>query len=551
MRVSEHTAGDGSVIRAKPAMLREDPRDCPAGVALSGRPLVKQVPARSRRKPVLDFPLGPLQSVLDAVEFGDGLSVDEALRQPGHWRRCLPVHREWTTQAVHAYVRTWAKRAEERAAAGLAPLVPESDEWVVIATLRGPDRRGAQRYERTAWGRRYTTADGAERELWLLSVNTVKTDRSAAEIAAAASVVAQGVRARSAFGSAYETTTDETVMPDRVRVVGYGCGDAGVRVLADCSAEHAVSTFAATAKGVFTRVLDAERLVPGASCASCEGLAGCEAPHRSPGVLGVPVLTPRSVRARRSVSVSDLRAHRECPARHHATRVLHLKGPQPENEAIRRGRAVDAWLNVQHGAQSRTACTAVPLPDLLPGLTETESPAAVRMLESHRARCPLRGMAADERIRVQPRISVYDPFVDAVVIADADLLYTDRGAWVWRETKTASSRPWEGRGFLESYPQLALAVALMNAGVLGPVAPGSRVELELLYEQSSTVEELDPADPRTVAEAREVIAAMAGPWAVDETYPSRPGRWCRSCEALPWCDPGRRFAATPPDAGRA
>ncbi|WP_436775189.1 PD-(D/E)XK nuclease family protein [Yinghuangia sp. YIM S09857] len=501
------------------------------------------MPARVRRRPVLDFTLGPFQSVLDAVEF-DGTDPEVALAQPRHWHKCHAAHREWTVQAVHNYLRVRAELDAERIAARTPPMHPVAEEWVVLNTMREPDHRGVWRYERTAWGRRYATPDGAERELWLLSFNTVRTNRSAAEIAAAASVAAMGVPAAARFGEPYRAVRPEPVMPAWVRVLGFGCGDGSVEVLADSDADQARRAFDRDAKSVLTDVVDARTRTPGSTCVSCEGLATCHELPSRPGILGVAAPERTAERIRRSVSVSDLRAHGECPARHHLTRVLHLKDTKPEHPAIRRGRAVDAWLNQCHAATPREACTVLDLPDLLPGLTSEETPAALRMLEHHRAHCPLHRLGKSERVRVQPRVTVHDPVVDVVVIADPDLLYTDQGGWVWRETKTASSRPWEGRDFLETYPQLALAVLLLECGVLGGDLRRSRIELEVLYEHTSTLQEVDPADPRTVADARQVVAAMAVPWAVDETYEAKPGRWCGGCEAQRWCAPGRESLAS-------
>lgn len=54
----------------------------------------------------------------------------------------------------------------------------------------------------------------------------------------------------------------------------------------------------------------------------------------------------------------------------------------------------------------------------------------------------------------------------------------------------------------------------MSAGVPGGDPRRSLVELEVLYETGSRCEEIDPGDPDTLAEARQVIARLAtpGPW---------------------------------------
>ncbi|MEV7185567.1 PD-(D/E)XK nuclease family protein [Kitasatospora sp. NPDC093102] len=493
---------------------------------------MQQSPPRSRRKPVQDFSLAPVMSALDAIEHG-GAGVDDALRQLRRRHDCHPSHLAWAAEAVQNVL---AARAEHVAHHLPGPgALPTEDIWVAAAELATPDARGAVRYERTAWGRRYASADGRLREIWLLSVNSVK-DRTAAEIAEAAAVAVTGVPSVAGFGEPYRPTGAGAMLPEQVRVVAVGCGDGSRRVLADWDAEEAVRQYTRHAKPALARVIDlrANQTSPGSACVNCEGLPSCSQPPTIPLLLGVN--RPRRVRRRRSVSVSDLRTHATCPAKYHLTRVLHLKSAEPESAAIRRGRAVDAWLNEQH--RVRHSCRAALLPDVLPGLTTEETGPAARMIAEHAAVCPLDGLPEDEQVEVQPRRTAYDPELDAVVIADPDLLYTDAGGWVWRETKTAASRPWEGRPLMESFPQLALAVLLMSAGVLGGDPRRSRIELELLYEDGSACEELCPADPGTVEEARRVIAALAGPWAADETCTATPGHGCTGCEALRWCGPG-------------
>ena len=51
-----------------------------------------------------------------------------------------------------------------------------------------------------------------------------------------------------------------------------------------------------------------------------------------------------------------------------------------------------------------------------------------------------------------------------------------------------------------------------------------RVELELLYPDSSDMILLDPDDPAHLARAREVIHGLAAPWHADDTAAPRPGR---------------------------
>jgi hypothetical protein len=532
------TNGDIRLIRTSLPLLREDPQDCPRGNALRARALLAQLPPRPRRKPVEDFALAPVMGVLDAIEH-EGEDVEGALKQLPRNQKYHPSHASWAESAIRSYLLARTAREAQRRLLGRPSTLPVRAQWTAITQSEAPDTRRAIRYERTAWGRRYASADGSERELWLLSVNSLKGDRSPAEIAEAAAVTLAGVPSQSAFRDIYRPVPGSTVRPQRVRIVGIGCGSGEHDVLADWDADEVERRFTKRAKPVLRRVIEDDRLRPGSSCTRCEALVSCEQPPRTPGVFGVR--GPRRPRTRRSVSASDLRVHGRCPAQFHLTRVLHLKSGFPETEPIRRGRAIDQWLNLHH---EKGCCRTAPLPGSLPGLSPAELPSALALVAEHQRACPLDGLPSDEVVRVQPRLTSYDPELDVVLIADPDLLYTRSGGWIWHETKTAAKPPWEGRSLLETYPQLAFAVLMMAAGVPGGDPRRSLIELEVLYPDAdgmgkSRCEEIDPGDPDTRAEAHHIISGLVGPWAVDETYAPTPGGHCESCEVLTHCAAGR------------
>lgn len=527
------TDGDTRLVRTSLPLVRNDPRDCPLGSAVRARPLVQQSPKRSRRKPVEDFALGPVMAALDAVEF-DGTSPEAALAGISRVRTYTPGHVSWARKAVYAYLAARQRSETERSIAGRPATLPVRAEWTSCEELREPDARGALRYERTAWGRRYSSEGGGERELWLPSFNSLKHDRPAEEITEAASVLAIGTPSRAEFGDIHRPVPGSTTLPHRVRVVGVGCGDGEYGVLADWDTARVEREFAAHARPALARTVTGTTTNPGSACVRCEALTGCTGLPRTPGLLGVP--GPRRPRKRRSVSASDLRAYDRCPAFFHLTRVLHLKSPTPENEPIRRGRAVDAWLNQQH---LKGCCANAALPEGLPELAPNEQPVALAMIAEHMRACPLDELGPDEEVQVQKRLTAYDPELDTVIVADPDLLYTRYGGWIWHETKTASSPLWEGRPLLESYPQLALAVLMMSHGVPGGDPRRSLIELEVLYADGSRCLEVDPGDPDTVTEARQVISRLAAAWAVDETYAPQPGDSCGGCEMLGHCAAGQ------------
>lgn len=79
---------------------------------------------------------------------------------------------------------------------------------------------------------------------------------------------------------------------------------------------------------------------------------------------------------------------------------------------------------------------------MLPPAHPLEEPlarSALQMLDEHRALCPLDGLALEEKVLTQHRITAYVPELDVVVLAVPDLLHTRRGRWIWRETKTSAA----------------------------------------------------------------------------------------------------------------
>ncbi|MFJ8229208.1 PD-(D/E)XK nuclease family protein [Streptomyces sp. NPDC094448] len=557
------------LVRAGLPLSREDPADCPAHLAVKARPWLTAARRLPAYDPFLTFTLKPLMTALDLIEF-HGSSPAEAIgelrRTRGRFGRGRPAHDglvEWTVEAVDRFLSRRRIRLDDRGP-GEPPTEPVAYEWVVRdvppAHAR-PDARGARVYERTAWGRRYASADGTRRELWLLSFGSAKKGRSDAEVAAAASVTAFGRASRPGYDRERHRPGPYTVVdqhrsdpgPQRIRVIDFGCGDGTARTIADCTPAEAARDFARYTEPVLTRMLDGSERRPGRSCVECSGAGRCGALPPStghgepPGLIGLPA--PVRPRTRRSLSASDLRAYADCPAKYHLTRELKLRSARPENPAIGRGRAVDAVLNARHGIRRPRGCRGLVAPDdsAWSGLPPETALAAAAMLARHAALCPLDRLAPEEEVRVQAQVTAYDPVLDLVLIAQPDLLHTRRGGWVWRETKTVGGRPYEGSSVLERHPQLALAVLLMRTGEL---ADGdrrrSRIELELLGSAFARRLEIDPWQPSVHASARDIVRRAAGPWLEETEYRAVPGRACRDCEALDWCRAGREHSAADP-----
>ncbi|MFJ9369832.1 PD-(D/E)XK nuclease family protein [Nocardia sp. NPDC101769] len=410
------------------------------------------------------------------------------------------------------------------------------------------DVRGIRRFERTAWGRRYSTVDGQLRELWLPSIGTVRDNRPDAELAAAAAVLAKGGPAvLDKWWLPYSQRGDHTQAPQSVRVVGFGSLDGRVEELFEGDQHTVAQAYKTHTAPVFARAVGTADPIAGSSCVACKAIDGCTTLVRTEALWGSPVRTGLR-RPRRSLSVWDLRVHTQCPARYHLTRQLNLRDSDGESPAIRRGRAVDAWLNEHHNRPAPDGCRGEPGPSD-PGhwsaggheLTGSDARDGAAMLQRHRALCPLGRTESFADFEVQRQVTTYVPELDVVVIATPDLLYTDAGGWVWRETKTSRSPLWDRAPLMRTYPQLAMATLLLAAGALPGAPRRARVELEVLTPDRCALETLDPSRSDVVDQAREVIAEMAEPLLSDEQFAPRTDQHCRDCEVRRWCAAGREY----------
>jgi CRISPR/Cas system-associated exonuclease Cas4 (RecB family) len=269
----------------------------------------------------------------------------------------------------------------------------------------------------------------------------------------------------------------------------------------------------------------------------CKQFTGCEAVPRRPGVLGLP----SRVAPLRKVSVSDLRYHAACPAQGFL-RSLHLPKSDEYGSAARLGQAVHGWIEKLHRRPEQPPCAVGDMPSVGENWTQgrwrvsDEDAATGRdMLLHHVDACPFQDAALIQRVEPEALRVVHDTAAQAVVIAKPDLLYQEDGSWVWRELKTTRKRRRHHEDLLDTYPQLALAVALLAQGALGGDPDGSRVEVEILRPDGSDPHVIDPTDPGRQRKALSVLRRYAGPWREDETWDARPGPHCRSCPVSRWC----------------
>lgn len=548
------TAGPGRLARIPVRQLRDEEPWCPMNRALSVRRDVFATSRTPSTTPREEFPFALAQELLDQLESGAAHTIGQALEQCRETRsRCLPQHVAWSVVAAERYLD--ARRSDEkgRDSAGLPRTVCAPDPWIAFRSPKEPDVRGITGYERTAWGRQYVSTDGMLRELVIPAKGAAKQQLPLSELASVASVLYYGIPARiPPFKHQFPAHRDPAPppRPERVRVYSAGFTEGGIRLLraaetgafADWSAAEIRDLHEEHVVPRLGRAVDGRERIPGAHCAGCKVLPECPAVPRAPALLAAP--PPARPRKRRTVSVSDLRAHHDCPARYHLTRVLKLPSADRESEAVRRGRAVDGWLNARHATADAPPCHEAPLPAHLPGLDDDELSPALGMLRAHRALCPLNNPAAT-RFRAQHRVTAHDLQADVMVIASCDLIHEERGGIVVRETKTTAYPTGSRTVLLEKHPQLALAVLLVASGVLGGDPRRSRVELEILRPDGAALEEFDPGDAATVERARTVLASYTVPWSTESRYDAapRPGYDCAGCEVVAWCATGKERTA--------
>jgi hypothetical protein len=562
MQKSKGVTGQDWLIRASPRLARPSPAACPTYLRNAMRPLlVADPPGPYRPDPLQEFPFGPLFAGLDLWEHENWpveRVIEELHTTRGQFRgsdaQAHPALLAWTADALARFVSAREREQAVAAEAGLPRTMPVRQPWT-WRTHRAaiPDPRGVRQYEHTIWGRTYASADGTVRELWLPSLGRAKTSRPDAELAAVAQVMVQGVptprtRVRT---PPPDTATPLVSPPQLVRVFDFGCADGHVKPLLSAGPAEARQRFEDHAAPAFRSAATGTGASPGESCVECKAVSGCAELKRTPGLWGGS--PPERARKRRSLSAWDLRLYGACPAQYHLVRRLHLDDLSGEDRTARRGRVVDAWLDTVHAERPVRGCRDREAPDAATvrartGVDEESAHEAAGMLAGHRLLCPLDGLGDDEQILVQHRVTAYVPELDVVVLAVPDLVYTHRGRWIWRETKTSVRPLKESASLLHTYPQLALGVLLIHAGALGGDPGRSLVELEHLREGRghSRLERVDPGLAETVDEARDVIAEFAQPLLADTTYEPRTGRHCHDCQARTWCGPGTAYVTDHP-----
>jgi PD-(D/E)XK nuclease superfamily len=516
-RPPDGVVGDSAVIKVSVGMLGSAKYRCPAGDAMTARKNLRPLLAVERKPEALEqFTNGPFMAAMDLIERG-GTSPEDALRKidaraARGWS--LPMHdglRQWTTHAIDMYRQAFPGDDGQA-------MKPARWRWVYRKQMTSPDDRGAKLYQISVWGRCYSSADGKVRELRLL-VNRLRSRvRTDAEVAVAALVLAEGVPGP---------------VPERVRIVQFGILEGCAETLFDGTRESAVEMYRMKGKKALGDIVDSQEYRPGPACVECAYAAVCPALPRLPGLLGILDRT----RPRRSWSATNGRTYRKCAAREHLRRHrLPVDITIERGAAAERGRAVHAYLERKHGADPPTPCGPHTPENWVADefhLTDEDRRLGVRLLRHHAEVCPLRYARNAADVQAEPDLVFDDTSADLIVLAKPDLLYRDRGSWVWREVKTSDSdRRWS-RDLVAEYPQLALAVVLIGRGALGSAR--GRVELEMLRPGGVDLAIIDPFTPGVRAAAENVLAEHVRDWHADDEFKASPGVECLRCEVGRWC----------------
>ncbi|MEU0547636.1 PD-(D/E)XK nuclease family protein [Micromonospora sp. NPDC005979] len=502
--------GDSSFIRVSLGVLGPQRYRCPARDAMAARPnLVASVGVRQGRELLESFTLGPFMTALDLIE-DRRFTADQALiTVREHSQR--PIHDgvlQWTTHAIRAYLDAFPSDADRS-------MRPVRSRWTSQTRLGEPDDRGARRYEMNVWGRCYVSSDGRVRELRLIANRLNARSRGDAEIAVAALVVAKGSPGRP---------------PKRVRIVQFGVLEGAAETLFDNTPEAAAEMYRLHAKAALASIVDSTEYRPGAACADCQFASVCPKLPRQPGLLGVPDFA----KPRRSWSATNARSYRNCPAQDYLRQQrLPVDATIEQSAAAERGRAVHAFLERRHGQAERKRCDLHVPSDWVPAgyeLTDDDRGLGARLLRQHAEICPLR--YANE-VKTEPDLAYDDTDANVVVLVKPDLLYEERGAWVWREVKTSGSDRRRPADVLVEYPQLALGIVLVARGAFG--LGRGRVELEVLRPGGADLMMFDPFTDGVRKRAERVLLDHVRAWRADDRFAAVPGDGCRRCEVSRWC----------------
>ncbi|MGY0390588.1 PD-(D/E)XK nuclease family protein [Nocardioides sp. WG-D5] len=448
----------------------------------------------------------------------EGLSREEAIDRLKAIDSIGVAERAWLSHAISVY--------PDFEAQGLKPV---QGLWTVQGVTADSRR------ELYAWGRGYSNSDGSRR-VHVLPTNTGRRP-DAVKVAVAAFTAAFGRLATwpSPWSNPFALVAgSDNTAPAEVIVRALSLYDGSFEDVFAGSREEAREFYDDVGRPAASSAIEDGAEVPSSKCAPCKFLDGCETVPRASGLLGLN--NPKA--PLRSVSATTLRYHSQCP-RQMSLRALNVPPQRRESDSVRVGRIVDATLDSLHKEPEVRPCTSARITELLAergDIDASDRERAAHLLAQHVCICPWIAGASSHPLP-HPEVVAFDDKASALVVAEPDLLYSESGELVWRETTTSKYAP-RGTAHLfatRKHIQLALAVLLCAAEAVSKTKRVARIEVEYLTDSGADVRILDPHDLQTQAGAREVINGVAPDWFTDSQFPARPGDACRFCAYTEWC----------------
>jgi hypothetical protein len=502
--------GNANRIQLTASRIAGASQSCPAHLALESYPNVWPDIQGWRPEqdphPILAF---AVMNAIEEVQWGG--AVEAALNKVLGKQDFHPGVEQFVRRGVQRYVEWIESRRLE------------------LGSLTWIPRREMSRDDRTltCWAVNYDAPDGV-RELHRLRNGRVRGTSEADQRWAI-------VAARLAIDGHAKDEPPSEPRPAAVRIIEFSLGDGGHRVVYEKAAEEARADYTSRLSPLIPSILNGSELKPGWDCSRCNWVSACPAVPQVAGLLGQPSYGGKT----RSVSASDLDRYAICPSLYFLRNVSYLPGEVGAGSAQSRGIAVHRWLAEAHARPGHPGCTD--LEAAFGGLTEEEHRSALPFLRQHVEQgCPL-GFGDTTNVRVEPRISAFDPHANVVVAATPDLTFTAGSRYVWRETKTTSrALPADEVEAMHSFLSCALDLLLLHdqvpeGGDDALIRMEGVVELEVLRAEDSRVYLLDTADEQLVSLARHVVASAALGWHRDVAFAATPGQQCAWCVVREWC----------------
>lgn len=519
---------------------------CLDNFALKSRPTTKvsKTFSQNSSENFQSFPLGLLKDAFVTSFNAKGLLFDEdhldefisqslaeqisQSRSPVH-----PATEKWLADAVGGFASAWLKANAE------------SED--IFTQLIDPIAfsNSNQSVEWFAWGFYLTTTDFKVREFRMLKMHSAgKSTINPNRLAAIIKVLTQGeANSGMDFRSPTQALSGIWPAPEQVRIRELGVLDGSQKLIFDESHTNLDLPNPDFYSLISSRLVGGEQKVS-SECLKCRANPVCPTLPTVAGLLGV-INTSESVK---SFSPSKLNTYLRCNHAYFLQHELSLPSlPQLSTVHQERGLSVHAWIEEAH--KRNQACQKSDLPsekdfgEIANRLAwnSEQVAASEAYLRHHLKTCPIK---SGTQLKNEVEMWVMDSDSQSLVGTRPDLIYFAKNTLVWRETKsTDKNYEVSPEAFLDIYPQIPLAIVLMNRVKNLPNIPQEwsqaakrRVELEILTKDSATLIEFDISDPLITSLAWQKLAQAADFWINDKEFIPTQNPPCNWCSVSKWCE---------------